>query len=352
MKQFDEQPCLDRLIEVLSEASLRYERRTRRLTLCYRTFKLIWLSMTYFVRARKFQFTLVAELLWYWADTRLRKARSSFPKIRLARIYLSNSNSETDCLLLLPQEILFLIVEILSITDFLAPTLVSKAIAVIFGCQAFWKTRSLPQAKRSYFDSSTDDDCGGDRRVFCRCTGRENHRFPEIDLQRRLWLRNRWIKSQHDMVGVPDCSPEDHETYQGRLHWDNVSGPIQCDRDYRLLWSRGPNLDPNCFTGSDECFHCQYPHPLKPQRKFLLTPIVRIDKSILAEEEHTFIKGFDLVFFDRRTRFGYRVPRQRVMLDLQGQVLREFELMIGWGGVHAIRLITDQTSNDKRGVSS
>ena len=61
----------------------------------------------------------------------------------------------------------------------------------------------------------------------------------------------------------------------------------------------------------------------------------------------TFIAGLELIYPSDmpNTVLGYRLPGNRIMIDLQERPLRGFEVMIGEGGVRAILPLFDTMSN-------
>ncbi|KAJ5560139.1 hypothetical protein N7513_002538 [Penicillium frequentans] len=76
---------------------------------------------------------------------------------------------------------------------------------------------------------------------------------------------------------------------------------------------------------------------------------LEIDVSVLAEDEHSFITGFKLVYGESISSidFGYQIPQKQIKIDLRGHQLRGFEVFAGEGGIQAIRPIFDR----KYGIS-
>ncbi|KAF7516436.1 hypothetical protein PCG10_002138 [Penicillium crustosum] len=80
--------------------------------------------------------------------------------------------------------------------------------------------------------------------------------------------------------------------------------------------------------------------------------LVEIVVSVLAEDEHSFITGFKLVYGESSssTSFGYQIPQKQITIDLRGQQLTGFEVFAGEGGIQAIRPIFDQEDGIRRSV--
>ena len=103
----------------------------------------------------------------------LRKAAQRRPKPDGAYIEDSSSDrsSMTDCFRSLPVEIRMEIATYLSTVDFLKVQCCSRAMAVIFARQAFWKTRFLVTGDRGFLNYLLEDDRKSHiwRLVYC-CT--------------------------------------------------------------------------------------------------------------------------------------------------------------------------------------
>ncbi|KAJ5929179.1 hypothetical protein N7454_007027 [Penicillium verhagenii] len=160
---------------------------------------------------------------------------------------------------------------------------------------------------------------------------------------RRLhWLHNEWIKDRCMMFGGPITTlPGSNPRLDGLL-WDKAAGQVQCDRLHKC----GPYPIAPIPVGL--CKRCRGVHHLSPTQTILIpTETVEIAVSVLAEDEHTFITGFKLVYRDisPSVYFGYQIPHKQIKVDLRGQALAGFEVFAGEGGIQAIRPIFD----DKHG---
>lgn len=145
------------------------------------------------------------------------------------------------------------------------------------------------------------------------------------------------------MVGAPlTTSPESNSRLDGLL-WARAAGKVQCDRPYRFSTTPVP-------LGNDICKRCRGVHNLLPPQMITISgELLEIDVSVLAEDEHSFITGFKLVYGESISSidFGYQIPQKRIKIDLRGHQLRGFEVFAGEGGIQAIRPIFDQ----KYGIS-
>ncbi|KAJ5721219.1 uncharacterized protein N7483_009153 [Penicillium malachiteum] len=73
--------------------------------------------------------------------------------------------------------------------------------------------------------------------------------------------------------------------------------------------------------------------------------LVEIDVSVLAEDEHTFISGFKLVYTGGTPsiHFGYQILQKQIKIELRSQQLTGFQVFAGDGRIQAIRPIFDQS---------
>lgn len=141
------------------------------------------------------------------------------------------------------------------------------------------------------------------------------------------------------MIGAPiSTSPENNTPFDGLL-WQNVAGQIQCDRLYNFDITPPPSL------GNNICKRCRGLHNLPPPQMITISSeLVEIAVSVLAEDEHSFITGFNLVYgkSSPNMRFGYEIPQKQIKIDLRDRSLTGFEVFAGEGGIQALRPIFDQ----------
>ncbi|KAJ5813846.1 uncharacterized protein N7503_000596 [Penicillium pulvis] len=140
------------------------------------------------------------------------------------------------------------------------------------------------------------------------------------------------------MIGAPlTISPESDSRLDGLL-WERAAGNVQCDRPYKFSTTPVP-------LGNDICKRCRGVHKLLPPQMITISgELLEIDVSVLAEDEHSFITGFKLVYGESMSgiNFGYQIPQKQIKIDLRGHQLRGFEVFAGEGGIQAIRPIFDQ----------
>lgn len=141
-------------------------------------------------------------------------------------------------------------------------------------------------------------------------------------------------------------SPENITRFDSLL-WDRAAGKVQCDRPYRFDITPPPSL------GNDICMRCRGVHNLlPPQMTTISSDLVEIAVSVLAEDEHSFITGFSLVYGESSSNisFGYGIPEKQIKIGLCGQTLTGFEVFAGEGGIQAIRPIFDRGYGICRGM--
>ncbi|KAJ5965154.1 uncharacterized protein N7479_005030 [Penicillium vulpinum] len=93
------------------------------------------------------------------------------------------------------------------------------------------------------------------------------------------------------MVGAPISISSENNTRFDDLLWDRAAGKVQCDRPYRFDIATPPSL------GNDICTRCRAVHNLSPPQTITIaSELVEIVVSVLAEDEHSFITGFKLVY--------------------------------------------------------
>jgi hypothetical protein len=250
---------------------------------------------------------------------------------------LKDETQVNDCFSLLPLEIRFEIAYLLSTPEYLSLRLASKSMVHIFEYQEFWKTRFLVHRERGYLNYLLEEG-RQDWRLMYRCTSKVKRLTKILRFRRLQWLHNEWIKDRCMMVGAPiSTSPENNTRFDG-LIWDRAAGKIQCDRPY------GEEDPTSSSFGSDICKWCRGVHNLSPPQMITISSeIVEIAVSVLAEDEHTFITGFKLVYggSSPSIELGYQIPQKQIKIDLRGQPLTGFEVFAGEGGIQAIRPIFD-----------
>jgi hypothetical protein len=107
MKQFDREPCLERLIEVLSEPPLHFHHRTRRWVSITEPLTVTNIQQPGFPEKQNSDSPMAPSSHNLERMPEFSKAKSSFPKTHFTGLYLSTSRSKKDCFLLLPLEIHF-----------------------------------------------------------------------------------------------------------------------------------------------------------------------------------------------------------------------------------------------------
>ncbi|KAJ5771622.1 hypothetical protein N7520_002151 [Penicillium odoratum] len=72
--------------------------------------------------------------------------------------------------------------------------------------------------------------------------------------------------------------------------------------------------------------------------------LVEVAVSVLAEDEHSFITGFKLVYGEitPSVYFGYQIPEKQIKIDLRGRRLVGLEVFAREGGIQARRPIIDE----------
>ncbi|KAJ5746942.1 uncharacterized protein N7511_008638 [Penicillium nucicola] len=248
-----------------------------------------------------------------------------------------------DCFRLLPLEIRFEIAYLLPTPEYLSMRLASKAMLPIFESQTFWKTRFSIERELGYLNYLVKDGCKDWRLVYC-CTGKLMRLTKTLRFRRLQWLHNEWIKDRCMMVRDPKSQLSKNNTrFQGLL-WKKAAGEMQCDRPYRPGPYRFDNT-PSSALDNEVCKRCNGVHILPPpQMVGVSRELVEIAVSVLAEDEHSFITGFNLIYGENspNVSFGYQISQKQIKIDLRGQSLAGFEIFAGEGGIQAIRPIFTQ----------
>lgn len=271
-------------------------------------------------------------------------------------------NVSEDCFQSLPLEIRISIVQYLSTADFFNLRLSSKAMAVLFEIQQFWKTRFSRHGKLGYLSYLEEEDYQ-DWRLLYRYI-RSDFVWPILlDDWRLQWLKNENIRDRYIMIEDASCVPTDSsielEGLYGSLKWDTIPAPCanEVRRRRERLWSspfdtallqhshiKSPPV--SRFSGS-QCGRCGQPGFLTKTQIVSVSdlyPISKIAVYVLVEDEDTFISGFDLIHRSGipDTQFGYKIPGKQIILDLHGHALNGFQLGTSFLAIHAIRPITEE----------
>lgn len=210
----------------------------------------------------------------------------------------------------------------------------------VFRDRIFWKSRFIPSGDRGFLtsllkapsigngDKNNQGPDNRDWRSIYRCTAKIGRKDGHLFEFRRQWHNNRWLRERYTMTKAS----EEIGSYNNLLSvmsWKSFSSSSSCDRVER----QGTRLD--------LCLHCQMEHiPLK-QAVLLSDTIVRIEVYILHEGTRTFVTGFGLIDGgkgDQRLIFGYRIPGQYMVIDLDGKRLMGLNVA-GALGVRAIQPI-------------
>lgn len=141
------------------------------------------------------------------------------------------------------------------------------------------------------------------------------------------------------MIGTPLATSSENNLPLDGLLWERAAGKVQCDR--LCGFHRYTPLERDI----EECDRCWGVHRLSPLQITVNSgELLEIAVSVLAEDEHSFITGFQL-FYGGNTRsidFGYQIPEKQIKIDLRGQQMTGFEVFAGEGGIQAIRPVFDQ----------
>lgn len=82
------------------------------------------------------------------------------------------------------------------------------------------------------------------------------------------------------------------------------------------------------------------------QSVYIPRSLAKIAVSILQEMENTYITGMELISEETKISMEYKIPGKQVTIDVK--FLRGFEVAIGSGGIHALRIITDTNSTSSQ----
>lgn len=196
--------------------------------------------------------------------------------------------------------------------------------APLFESQQFWRTRFLLHGERGYLNFLTEEGYG-EWRLLYRCT-RSTIVWPiKLNDWRKQWLTNENIRDKYMMTEEADPTLTDGKVHleisNKSLYWDRapkpcshyLHGPRYIDCLLPLPISRLYGIR-CCICGLQGYF-------TKSHTILVSRPILKIAISVLVEDEHTFITGFDLIHGSDipNTPFSYRIPGKQVTLDLRGR---------------------------------
>jgi hypothetical protein len=249
-----------------------------------------------------------------------------------------NPTSGTDCFGLLAMEIRLEIAAYLSTVDFFSLRYASRAMALLFQLQSFWKTRFRVNGDRgflAYLAEAPQNRKRKNWRSIYHCTARIDQPHLQLWTIRRIWRNNQWLADRCSMVKALDDQPRSHNNLLSGVSWKEASTKMRCDRTAQ----QGQN--------HTECRTC-YAYHYAVVQTVSLQNIIGLAVSILPEGSKTYITGFDLISADAGTPniiFGYRLPGKQVTINLYGQKLRGFDVSLGEGGIQAIRPIFNTNIN-------
>lgn len=270
--------------------------------------------------------------------------------------------SQTDIFQRLPLEIRFMVAVYLSTPDFLRLRVSSKAMALLFEDEHFWRTRFLVHGERGYFHFLTEpQESYQTWRLLYRCSRPSNVWPPKFNKWRKQWLVNETIRDRYIMTGFETGSSDStgsklsnisRWTATGEsIHWKRYRTHCQmhlrrfpyCDALLPAASFRGLGVQ---YTACRSC--CQGAYAPINRKVIVFHPILKIEFSVLVENERVFITGFDLVHGPDipDTSFGYRIPGKKILSDLQGQPLRGFQIKTQWPAILDISPITENTGGE------
>jgi hypothetical protein len=245
----------------------------------------------------------------------------------------------------IPLEIRLEIATYLSTVDFLNLRLCSRAMADIFEDQAFWKTRFFIRGDRGYLAFLTEGiQRERDWRLIYRCTHNLSKLHPELRTRQQHWRHNIWLKDVSIMTREQNLRLQTQLGNIESLQWQKATGEIRCHRGTRgLLNAANHKLCSTCFTK----------HETLTQSVPFSRDVLGLAISVLSDPRSdsdsplTYVAGLELIYPSDmpNTVLGYRLPGNRIMIDLQARPLRGFEVMIGEGGVRAILPLFDTINN-------
>ena len=252
--------------------------------------------------------------------------------------------SQTDVFLCLPLEIRTLIAGYLCTPDFLRLRLSSRAMALLFESQQFWRTRFLVHGERGYLHFLTDrQESYQGWRLLYRGTN-STHAWPlKFNDWKKQWLINQTIHDRYLMNVLeeeglsPSLTNNKAESNRPQwpwvqIHWKRYLTQCQMyQRNFPYCNTLLPMPSPGLF-GAQRLGCCKscgsFGHPPTNRKIMVAHPIIKIRFSVLVENERIFLTGFDLIHGSDipDTSFGYKVPGREILSDLHGQPLRGFRI--------------------------
>lgn len=229
----------------------------------------------------------------------------------------------------------------LSTSEFLTLRLSSRSMGEVFGDRTFWKSRFIPSGDRGFLTSllkapsidNGDENSQGldnrDWRSIYRCTAKIGLKDGHLFEFRRQWDNNRWLRERYTMTKASE-EIGSYNNLLSEMSWKGRSTRTSCDRVERQ------------GTRVDLCMHCGMEHiPLK-QAVPLSDTVVSIEVYILHEGPEAFVTGLGLMeggTGNQRLIFGYRIPSQYMVIDLDGKRLMGLNVAAGASGIRAIQPI-------------
>lgn len=275
----------------------------------------------------------------------LQDAARQFPKMPKRRKHSGSKSRvvhDSDCFSILPLEIRVQIATYLRTADFLRLRQSSRAMAVVFGIESFWKSRFSQNGDRGFLNCLAENPRKRESknwRLIYRCTARIDRCDEHLWATRRRWRNNRWLIERCSMIRTSDEHIVSNQGLLNELCWKEVSTEFRCDRDSRPENRHGGK--------ENECRICWAEHKLFSQVVLLESSINGLAVSIQREGAETYITGFDLLNADPErpnVLLGYRLPGGSVTLNFYGEQLIGFTVIEGQGGIHAIRPIFNENT--------
>ncbi|KAJ5405785.1 hypothetical protein N7465_007069 [Penicillium sp. CMV-2018d] len=234
----------------------------------------------------------------------LRDAAKQFPKVPNTANHSGSKSSfvlHPDCFGNLPIEIRLQIANYLSTADFLSLRQSSRAMVVVFEFQSFWESRFSVNGDRGFLNCLVTDPRKYESRnwrLIYRCTAKIDQSHEHLWVARRRWRNNRWLRERYSMIRASNEQIVSSQKLLGKLCWKEVSSGLRCDRDGLKLkrWR--------------DCHMCQRKHTPFCQ-------VVLLESSIIG--------------------LG-----QSVTINLYGEQLIGFAVIVGEAGIHAIRPIFNE----------
>ena len=254
----------------------------------------------------------------------LRQSARSIPRPKKCLTRLEICPAPTgDCFSLLAVEIRLEIATYLSTADFFNSRLSSRAMAAIWDVKSFWKSRFSVNGERGYLSYLLETPSRWkDWRLSYHATAR-SARFSQFRYLQDVWRVNRWLKDRYAMARAPDTQIASQGHLLSALSWQTINVDFRGDQVHKNERE----------TGGTERVPLIQAVPLP-------SSVISLAVSVLREECSTSITGLDILSADMnnpRTIFGYRIPGEQVLIDLQHRRLEGFSLIFDHDGIHALR---------------